>query len=357
MSEMTSVERVMCVLRNEQPDRIPHFEWIVDKNVREAILPGCDMEEFTLRMGLDAILTAPDIKREQISDKRYRNEYGVILEKTDEEYSPPIDGPIKTMEDFENYEPPDPHDPERFESLKKLVKLYKGKVAIGVHLNDVFSMPRALMGYADLLMAVAAEPELVKNVVGLSVKLNLEYAKECARLGADFVMTGDDYATNKGPLMSPDSFRELFYPGVKEVFAGFKKAGLATIKHTDGNIAPILDMILDIGMDCLDPIDPMGGLEIGQMKKDYGDKFAMKGNVDCANTLTFGSIEDVVNETKGIIRKAAEGGGLILSSSNSIHSKVKPCNYLAMLNTIKVYGTYPLYLDNLKTSGAGPAFS
>ena len=53
-----------------------------------------------------------------------------------------------------------------------------------------------------------------------------------------------------------------------------------TIKHTDGNIRLLLDMILDVDFDCLDPIDPMGGLDIGEMKRDYGDRFALKGNVD-----------------------------------------------------------------------------
>jgi len=92
------------------------------------------------------------------------------------------------------------------------------------------------------------------------------------------------------------------------------------------------------------------------MKQQYGDRFAMKGNVDCAHTLTFGSMEDVVNETKDVIRKAADGGGLIVSSSNSIHSKVKPANYLAMLNTIKVYGKYPISLEPIEDCGAVPAF-
>ena len=55
---MTSAERVMAVLRGEQPDRIPHFEWIIDQKVRQAICPGCSIEEFTVRMGLDAMLTA-----------------------------------------------------------------------------------------------------------------------------------------------------------------------------------------------------------------------------------------------------------------------------------------------------------
>ena len=356
MSEMTSAERVMRALRREEPDRIPHFEWIIDRKVRDAICPGCTMEEFTVRMGLDAILTAPDIKKEQIGPKRYRNEWGVISEATAEEHSVPVEGPIRTLDDLRNYEPPDPHAPGRYDSLDRIVKTYKGKLAIGVHLNDVFSIPRALLGYEGFLIALAAEPELAKAVIDLSVELNIEYAKECARHGADFVMTGDDYASTERPLMSPAMFRELMFPGVKKVFAAFKEAGLMTIKHTDGNIGPLLEMIVDIGMDCLDPIDPISGMDIGNMKLRYGDRFAMKGNVDCAHTLTFGSIDAVVEETKSVIRKAGRDGGLIVSSSNSIHSKVKPENYLAMVNTIRVYGKYPLNLDQLETSGACPAF-
>ena len=129
-----------------------------------------------------------------------------------------------------------------------------------------------------------------------------------------------------------------------------------TIKHSDGDIKPLLEMILDAPLDCLDPIDPGGGLDIGEMKQQYGDRCAMKGNVDCAHTLTFGSVADTVAETKEVIRKAAAGGGLILCSSNSIHSKVKPGNYLAMWNAIRAYGKYPIILDPLDTSGAGPAF-
>ena len=71
MSELTSAERVMRVLRREEPDRIPHFEWIIDHKVRDAIIPGCTMEEFTVRMGLDAILTAPDMKKERIAPNRF----------------------------------------------------------------------------------------------------------------------------------------------------------------------------------------------------------------------------------------------------------------------------------------------
>ncbi len=347
----------MRVLRREEPDRVPHFEWIIDRKVREAILPGASMEEFTLRMGLDAILTAPDFAKEPVGPKRSRNEWGVITEQTAEEHGYPVEGPIRTMDDLRRYQVPDPHAPGRYRSLERLVAKYKGKLAIGVHLNDVFSIPRNLMGLENLLIAIADDPELVGALVDLSVRGNIEMAREVARRGADFVFTGDDYASAERPLMSPRTFRSLFVPGLNRVIEGFHAAGLPVIKHTDGNIMPMLDMIVDSGIDCLDPIDPIAGLDIAAIKEKYGGRIAIKGNVDCAHTLTFRSEREVVEETKAVLRKAAGGGGLILSSSNSIHSAVKPGNYLAMWNTVRMYGKYPISLDPWPESGAVEAFS
>ena len=119
----------------------------------------------------------------------------------------------------------------------------------------------------------------------------------------------------------------------------------------------MMDMILDSGIDCLDPIDPIAGMDIEHMKTVYGHRIALKGNVDCAHTLTFGSEQEVVKETKEVIRKAADGGGLIVSSSNSIHSGVKPGNYLAMWNAIRMYGTYPIRLENWADTGIAETFS
>ena len=189
MTELTSQERVMRTLRREEPDRIPHFEWIIDRKVREAICPGCTMEEFTVRMGLDAILTGPNFKKEQIGPKRWRNEWGVTTEDTGEEHKFPVAGPIQSHEDLDQYTPPDPHAPGRYDSLEQLVKRHKGKLAIGVHLNDVFSIPRYLCGFENALLAMATDPELILRLVDLSVEQNLAMAKEVARRGADFVFT------------------------------------------------------------------------------------------------------------------------------------------------------------------------
>jgi len=353
---MKSAERVMCVLRGEEPDRIPHFEWVIDRKVRNAICPGSTTEEFTVRMGLDAMLTAPDYRSTQVAPQRFKNEWGIVVERGEEQHSTVVEAVIGTLEDLQSYQAPDPLAPHRFDSLKKLVARYKGEFAIGVHLNDVLSIPRNLMGFEELMMAFAVEPELVRGLIEMSVDINIQLAAEAARHGADFVVTGDDYSSAQAPFMSPDTFRELMYPGLKRVVMGFHDHGLPVIKHTDGNIMPLIDMIMDAGVDCLDPIDPLGGMDMTYMKKTYGKRVALKGNVNCATTLVTGSVEEVVGETLDVIRASAADGGFILSSSNSIHSSVNPANYLAMLSAIKAYGQYPIKLD-FDASGAVEAFS
>ena len=345
MPELTSEERVLRALRRQEPDRVPHFEWVVDRKVRSALCPGCNSyNEFAVRMGLDAVLADPNFSKEAVGPGQWLSEWGYVSQDTEEEHGIEVASPIKTWEDYERYTPPNLHAPGRYASIEQTLKDYPGKAVI-VHLNDVFSLPRYWMGYEDLLMAIAAEPELVTALVDLSVKVNLEMAKEIAARGVKIVYTGDDFAGNLGPLMSPRHFRKLFYPGLCRVMGGYKELGLLVIKHTDGNLWPIIDMIVDSGIDCLDPIDPQAGMNLAKVKALYGDRIAFKGNVDCAQLMTFGTPAEVVEATKEALRQGAPGGGFILSSSNSIHSAVKPENYQALLHTLHKYGRYPLSLS------------
>ena len=116
------------------------------------------------------------------------------------------------------------------------------------------------------------------------------------------------------------------------------------MKHTDGNIWPIFDLIVGTGVNGIHPIDPEAGMDIGEAKTRYGDKVCLMGNIDCGPLLVWGTVDEVRHEVKECIRKAGKGGGLICMSSNSIHSGVKPENYVAMVKAIREYGQYPLAL-------------
>lgn len=337
---MNSEERLIKTLRHEETDRIPVFEWIIDQRVIDGLCPGMTSDDFAYAMDLDAVCADLDYTSKEIETGLFQDEWGIVKKFNAEEHSYPISGPIKDMRDFDRYTPPDPHAPERFNSLTDKLHGNVGKKAVILHLNDVLSIPLRLLGFQELLMAIWDEPILVKGLVDLSVSINLELAKEAVKRGVKIVYTGDDYAYNSGPLISPEAFREFLYPGLCRVIKGFKDLGLYVIKHTDGNIMPVIDMVIDSGIDCLDPIDPLAGMNLELVKQRYGKRIALKGNVDCAKTLTFGTREEVISETRRCINIGAPGGGYILSSSNSIHSAVKPENLAAMLETHRKYRDY-----------------
>lgn len=339
---MTSEDRVIKALRHEQVDRVPTFEWFIDNKVINAIKPGATYEDFIYEMDIDAICIDLDYENEQIGDNLYVDEWGMVKKRSTEAHPVPVSGPIKSMKDLDRYSPPDPDTPERYKSLEECIKKHGGKKAIILHLNDVFSIPSRLMTFEDFMVSIADEPKLVEGLIDMTVEVNLKLAKQAVKRGVKIIYTGDDYAYNSGPMVSPKTFEKIFYPRLKKIIQGYKDLGLIVIKHTDGNIKPILDMIIGSGIDCLDPIDPIAGMDLGEMKKRYGERIALKGNVDCAGTLAFGSVEETIEETKRCLSIAAPGSGYIISSSNSIHSSVNPNNYIAMLETIKKYGKYPI---------------
>jgi len=115
------------------------------------------------------------------------------------------------------------------------------------------------------------------------------------------------------------------------------------IKHTDGNVNSLLDDLVATGVDAFHAIEPQAGMDIVRLKRDYGQRLVLIGNVDCSTVLVNGPEEAVRAQTEEIIRAVAPGGGFLLSSSNSIHPGVKPEYYLAMLDTARQVGSYPIH--------------
>jgi uroporphyrinogen decarboxylase len=133
--------------------------------------------------------------------------------------------------------------------------------------------------------------------------------------------------------MSPRHFREFILPGLARCVDAAHAAGAYVVKHSDGNIMQVLDMIVETGIDALNPLEPAAGMDIGLLKERYGKRIALIGNIDCGYVLSQAPVEAVRRVTRETIRKAAPGGGFCLSSSNSIHSSVRPENYMAMIET------------------------
>lgn len=328
----------MAALRREVPDRIPTFEWFIDPVVSKPLCDSDDPIEVAGRLDLDAVNIRADYAKKWKNDSTYADEWGSERMMTGEVLPVVTKHPVANLAEQANFIFPDPDAPRRFKTLERALEQYGDRRGIVLNLRDGFSDMRDLLGYENALMGMLLDKpnytELLKRVVDYNVTLATIAVK---RYGVEIVATTDDVATGRGPIIRPAVYAEMIAPHFKAVVQGYKSLGLIVIKHSDGDIRSLLDYWLDAGIDCLDPIDPGGGLDMAEMKTKYGDRICLKGNIDCTGHLCNGTPEQVAEEVRVCIEKGGPGG-LIVSSSNTIHSGVRPENYRAMLDAIGKYG-------------------
>lgn len=359
---MTGLQRMMTAIRRDGvPDRVPIWELIINRPIIKALSPelfdakkvaqyewgssgGFDLlADFIEKEDLDGITVFEDIQiRRQIDAATYVDEWGITW-RTEEHGIPyAVEHPIKAESDLDKYQPPDPDADHRLKSLEDAIKRFKGGKCIVFLSHDAFEFSHYLRGLENLLMDYALDPGLAHRLAEIVINYKTRVMQRAAEMGADVLSTGDDYAHRMAPIMSPNHFREFVLPYLKETIAVAKKHGIPFLKHTDGNLWPIIDDIVDAGIDCLDPLEPIADMDMGRVKAAYGDRIALAGNVDCGQVLPFATREQVVDAVKETIAKGAINGGFILASSNSIHPAVNPQNYKTMVEAGREFGAYPL---------------
>lgn len=219
---------------------------------------------------------------------------------------------------------------------------------------DTLGRDRFLLGHADVevgstydwaetfLIGLVKAPDLIHRYLDARLRRTLLHTEALLERGVDGMWGGFDWASKRGPIFSPHHFRQFVFPRLKQITDLCHRYGAPYIKHTDGNINSLLDDLVAAGVDAFQAIEPRAGMDIAQLKRDYRERLVLIGNVDCSTVLVEGPEAAVRAQTEEIIRAVAPGGGFVLSSSNSIHPGVKPEYYLAMLETARQVGVYPI---------------
>jgi uroporphyrinogen decarboxylase len=349
MSKLSGAERIFKTMRHEEPDMVPTFENDIHINVIRAIKPGLDYVGFCEYMDLDAVVYF-DMKatRWEVLDEARglrRSEWGNISAFTGAaQYNPVLREPaIKSEKDLDNFVLPDPDRPDRFAEIEEGVRRFKGEKAVIATVLDPFRiLTNSLRGEAELFRDMIKNPDLVERMNEIARNYALRYVKNCIEVGVDIIFNTGDYAVTQAPFVSREMTERFIIPGLRQLVDLTHLHGLPFLEHSDGNIMPILDLMMETGIDGLHPIDPVAGMDLGDMKSGYGDKTCLLGNVDCGNLLSYGTKDEVRQAVKKCIRQAGRGGGYICMSSNTIHGAVNPENYVEMIKAIREYGQYPL---------------
>ena len=232
-------------------------------------------------------------------------------------------------------------------NLKKYLKEYKDAIAkrnskIGVSgLYGCISQTlyEFVVGMNDFMMMVYEDRDLIEEMLEESTVHFVKTTQALVDGGADFIWPADDIAFKTGLFIPPKLMKEMWVPRMARIMEPAVNAGIPVMFHSDGKIDDIVEDLIEMGLDCLNPMDPYG-VDYADYKKRYGDRLCLSGNVDIEFPLSKGTPEDVDADVKKHMDTLKPGYGYVATVSHSVVNYIPHENVIAYLNAIHKYGKY-----------------
>ncbi len=299
---MTPADRARCALELGIPDEVPTFELefqLADLMFgRPLMTPELASEQLEK-------LDAPERERAVIAAADYAAEvYDALDYAIVPAYGPGTDRFWETGE----------VGPDLALYFRRLHERFGGRRLLGWHGDGTFSIPDGNEMY-DFAYAIADDYEGVLARAEAMAEAAIRRNRNLAAAGVEVLLLCSDYCYNSGPFISPQMFADLITPWLARICAAGRANGQYVIKHTDGNIMPILDQLVEANPHALHSLDPMAGVDIREVKRLVGDRVALCGNVHCAAMQT-GTEAEVRASAEYCLTWGKAGGGYIFATSN-----------------------------------------
>ena len=352
-------ERYMKALHCEEPDRVPLGDWHVDQRPKEAFMGRKlvtlkDHVDFWYAAGFDFVATSSGILEpvrapEGITVKgdSVHTEYG---DRVSREWAVEHEGVITNWEQFEKYPWPsvDDFDLSKWDILDKI--LPPGMKAI-LLLGKIYTPVWMYMGAEVFFQALESDEELVAAMFQKVGEIQYEtFLRVIEHPCVGAVLHPDDIAHNTGLLVHPKYLRKYVFPWYKKMSEVCKDRGIGHVFHSDGDCTEVMDDLIEVGFNGFHPVQP-NAMDIVEVKRRWGKKLCLIGNINLDSTLTLGTPEDVRAEVYERIRTIGPGGGYMVASSNSITDYVPLANMKAMIEATFEFGKYPIELEEGKVKG------
>jgi len=324
---------------------------LIDKMMRAVAVDDDVLEYF--QTDVRGVFPGKPESSENTDENTYTDEWGVTRTKFpgiyySEQTEYPLSGNI-SQKDIINYNWPDPDDPNMVKGLKEQVKKIKDKCDCPIVLAlpaCIVHQSQYLRGFYDWFLDCGMNVKLMETLFDVILDINKRKVKNLlAEVGkeVDLVMIADDLGTQQGLQVSPDFFRKSIKPRFKEYFDIVHKFSpdLKIIFHSCGSIEAILNDLIEIGIDILNPVQPLAkNMDTAHLKKKYGDRVAFWGAIDTQYALCNESPEVVKKEVEKRIRDLSKGGGYVLSAVHNIQPGVPPENIVTMFEHGKEFSKY-----------------
>ena len=353
------IERLLAAFRRESVDRVPNLEILIeDKHVEKflgkyagnTMAYGGDpakgvVDHNTMRpmypddyidlcniIGQDAMIFDgwdwTPFKRE--------DDTGKLIQVSDKS--------VKTRKDFEaliiDSDAQAINAVKYVREYKEAIKRRNCKLGVSCNYACILqTLYEFIVGMNDFMIMVYEDRDLVEDMLELSTEHTIKVTKAMVEAGVDFLFPNDDVAFNSGLFIPPKIFKEMWVPKMARIIEPAVNAGIPVFFHSDGKIDDIVEDLIEMGVDCLNPMDP-SSVNYRDYKKRFGNNLCLSGNVNIDFPLVNGTPEEIDRDVKEHMDVLKPGYGYVASCSHSIVNYIPYDNVITYYNAIHKYSKY-----------------
>lgn len=336
----TPATRVTAAFEHQEPDRVPLWGILINRHVYEHFLGpervaeagDVPLDEKLARHGEVYRACGIDMTRAQIwPPSRTLPEAYATVSPTHE----------ITPDNVTGWQPTFPAVPERDREIAircRQILLNQPHTVFAPTIRGVFCSVFERMGLEAFSYVCADLPEQIDRLMdlqtGYAVDLATRYA---ARNEVTCLAIVDDMAWKSAPICAPDWMRRHWIPRLAQVVRPLKAAGKRVVFHSDGRNDMLFPDLIEIGIDGVNPLEPIAGMDLADLKRRFGKDLTLIGGVDCSQLLPFGTPQQIRDEVRRLLDIGAPGGGFIIGDSSSVAPNTPLANVMAFYETVLSY--------------------
>jgi uroporphyrinogen-III decarboxylase len=346
---MTSRERVLTAFAHEQPDRVPIWCGMSAEFKAKAMHElRLDEEGLLQRFGDDfRRVFAPYRVAEMKLPEGVTSRTIFGVNRHGMGYGQPTSHPLTnaTIKEVHDYPWPNPACVDVSDLRHAAAQWHDHYAILGGDWSPFWHDAIDLLGMENLYVRMYEEPEMVDALMGRLVDFYFESNRRILKEAGDLIdilFIGNDFGSQTGPLLGPKLFERFILPHLKRLIGLGRRRRIKVQMHCCGGYAPLIPMLIEAGLDAVHAVQPCcAGMDLGQLKRQYGRKMVFNGGIDSHHVLIKGTPESVRRDTREVLKIMMPGGGYVAGASHDTILEETPVeNVLAMFDAVREFGVY-----------------
>ncbi len=362
---MNPRERILTTFSHEVPDHLPSFAWwhpeVVTK-LKEHYATS-DFDDVLADLGIEGWeslgvrIVNPEFERKAterpaqvpwhraiwLDQWRYTDSWGVKFKLGESEwYEERLEGPLdhaESLEEVTAYRFPDLSqiaEPEDY--AQQVADLKAQHKVVTASISNPYKTAWLLRGMDNVLADYLINPDILSYLYDRIYELSTEMCRRMAHAGVDMIEVIGDFAMQDRITMGPESWRKFDKPRLADLISEVKAVNpdVFMFVHSDGNVMDLMDDIVEIGFDIVNPIQPEC-MDPAEVKRRWGDRITLHGGVSIQKTFPYGTPQEVKREIEELIRTCGYNGGLVVFPSNVVQPDTPVENIQACFHTVRDY--------------------